>query len=195
MIHYILRGICRLILNLFFGLEACGKENLPKKGGFILASNHVSYLDPIAVGSASPRKLNYMAKHDLFFNRFFAWVLYKVGAFPVKRATADSWALREAIKRVRKGGGLLLFPEGRRIGLGEESSNVESGVGFLADKLNVPVIPVYVKGTEIAWPKGAKLSSTAKISVTFGKQMNLEKGLSYQEIAQIILDNLRQPSC
>lgn len=182
-------------MNIFFRLEACGKENVPKKGGFILASNHASYLDPVAVGSASPRKLNYMAKHDLFSNSFFAWVLYKVGAFPVKRATADFAALKESIKRVRKGGGLLLFPQGRRIVLGEEGAKAEAGVGFLADKLNVPVIPVYVKGTERGSSIGTKFFSAAKIRVTFGKQMYIKRGLSYLDTAQMILDNVRQLSC
>jgi len=195
MVHSILRGLCRLIFNVFFRLEACGKENIPKEGGFILASNHVSFLDPVAVGSAANRKLNYMAKQDLFSNKFFSWVLYRVGAFPVKRATPDIWALKEAIKRVKNGGGLLLFPEGRRLNLGEDKIEPEAGVGFLADKLNVPVIPVHVKGTEIAWPKGEKSWVFTKISVTFGAQIHWEKGKPYQDISQSIMDNVRQLSC
>jgi len=172
-------------------MEKYGRENVPKEGGFILASNHMSYLDPVAVGSACPRKLNYMARHDLFSNPFFAWVLYKAGAFPVKRETADIWALKEAISRVRNGGGLLLFPEGRRLSLSEEDAKAEAGVGFLADKLNVPVIPVHVKGTEKAWPKGAKFFVLTKISVVFGKRIHLERGKPYQDIAQSIMDNVR----
>lgn len=194
MIHTILRAICILILKAFFQIEAYGRDNVPKKGGFILASNHVSYLDPIAVGSSSPRKLNYMARHDLFSNPFFAWILYKVGAFPVKRGSSDIWALKEAIRRARNGGGLLLFPEGRRLALGEENAEAEAGVGFLADKLNLPVIPVHVKGTDKALPKGAKFFSRAKISVIFGKQIHLERGLPYQDTAQLIMDNVRQLS-
>ena len=182
-------------MNLFFRLEVYGKENIPKEGGFILASNHVSYLDPIAVGSAATRKLNYMAKQDLFSNKFSSWILYKLGAFPVKRATSDIWALKEAIRRVRNGGGLLLFPEGRRLNLGEDKIEPEAGVGFLAGKLNVPVIPVHVKGTEIVWPKGAKSLVFTKISVTFGTQIHWEKGQPYQNIAQSIMDNVRQLSC
>lgn len=167
---------------------------MPRHGGFILASNHVSYLDPIAVGSACPRKLNYMARHDLFSSSFYSWLLYKVGAFPVKRSTADIWALREAIKRVGSGGGLLLFPEGRRLTPGEEVSKAEAGVGFLADKLNVPVIPVHVSGTEKSWPRGTKFPVFAKISVTFGKQIHLERGLPYQRIAQLIMENVKNLS-
>lgn len=195
MIHTILRGICILILKTFFQIKAYGRENVPKKGGFILASNHVSFLDPVAVGSSCPRKLNYMARHDLFSNPFFAWMLYQVGAFPVKRGSSDIWALKEAIRRVRNKGGLLLFPEGRRLAIGEENAETEAGAGFLADKLDVPVIPVHVKGTEKAWPKGAKFPVITKISVTFGKQIHLEKGRPYQDIAQSIMDNVRRLSC
>ena len=64
----------------------------------------------------------------------------------------------------------------------------------MADKLDVPVIPVHVKGTEKAWPKGAKFPVITKISVTFGKQIHLEKGRPYQDIAQSIMDNVRRLS-
>ena len=195
MVHFILRGLCRLILKLFFQFEAFGKENIPKEGGFILASNHVSYIDPVAVGSAANRRISYMAKQDLFSSKFYTWLLYQVGAFPVKRETSDISALKEAIKRVRKGGGLLLFPEGRRLNLGENEIEPEAGVGFLAEKLNVPVIPVHVKGTDIAWPKGAKKIKTTKISVTFGKQMYWDKDKSYEDIAGSIMESVRQLSC
>lgn len=195
MLHFILRAICRFILNLFFGMEKCGRENVPKNGGFILASNHVSYLDPVAVGSACPRKLNYMARHDLFSNPFSSWLLTKVGSFPVKKDAADIWALREAVRRVKNGEGLLLFPEGRRLNLGEEGSKIEAGVGFLADKLNVPVIPVHVNGTEKAWPKGAKFITPKKVTVIFGKQIDVERGKPYQDIAESIMENIRHLSC
>ena len=165
---------------------------MPKKGGFILASNHVSYLDPVMVGVACPRKLNYMARHDLFSNSFFSWWLFSVGAFPVKRKTADISALKEAIRRVESGGALLLFPEGGRVDAETVNKRPEAGVGFLVSRLNVPVIPVFVSGAQKALPKGARFIRPRKVSVFFGKPLSVDVKMPYQEIADRIMCDIRQ---
>lgn len=189
MVHDFCRFISFLILKLFFRIEACGREHIPKSGGFILASNHVSHLDPVALGVSSPRRLNYMARHDLFSSPFFGWLLRNCNAFPVKRNSADFSALREAMRRVKNGGGLLIFPEGTRK-VGGEFLEPQAGIGFLASKLNVPVVPAVVKGTEIALPKGANRPKAAKISVNFGEQIHIERGRSYQDIAGMIMESI-----
>src|SRR3989338_2002179 len=135
MTHYICRFICFLISKIFFRISAQGRKNMPKKGGFILASNHVSYLDPVMVGVACPRKLNYMARHDLFSNHFFSFWLYNVGAFPLIRKTGYISALKEAIKRLNDGEGLILFPEGGRVENITSNKRPLAGVGFLASKV------------------------------------------------------------
>lgn len=182
-----------MIFKLFFQLEVEGRENVPKKGGFILAGNHISYLDPIAVGVATPRGLSYLARDDLFLNPLFAWLLYSVRAFPVKRDSADISALKESLQRVRNGGGLVIFPEGSR--KADRIFEPEPGIGFLASKLNTPVVPVFVKGTEIALPKGAKFLKPAKISVHFGKQILIERGMPYQDIARLVMEKIRRLVC
>lgn len=163
---------------------------MPKKGGFILASNHVSYLDPVALAVASSRKLNFMARHDLFKNKYFAWLISSVGAFPVKRDSPDISALKEAIRRVRKGKVLLMFPEGARQEAGS-MGDAKSGIGFLVGKFNLPVIPAFVKGTVEALPKGAKCIRRSSVSVRFGKQIEMDGKMSYQEIAEHIMENIR----
>lgn len=195
MIHDFSRFLCILFFKLVCRVEVKGRDNIPCGGGFILASNHVSYLDPMAVGSVCPRRLNYMARHDLFINPIFSWLLYQCGAFPVKRNSADLSALKEAMIRVKKGKGLLLFPEGTRSQEGRLSNKAGAGIGFLVAKLNVPVIPVFVKGTEKVLPKGAKFIVPAKVAVCFGKQIHIERRMPYQDIAQLILDHIRHLSC
>lgn len=190
MIHYISRFIFFVTAKLLFGVRIYGRENIPKKGGFILASNHASYLDPPIVGSSCPRVLKYMARHDLFNNRLLAWWLNAVGCFPVKRDSADLSALKQAMRYVRDGYGLILFPEGTRAEEGE-ILRAQPGVGFLVDKLNVPVIPAFIKGSQGALPKGAKRIHLCKISVYFGKQICIERGKNYQEVADQILENIR----
>ncbi|MBU1870485.1 MAG: 1-acyl-sn-glycerol-3-phosphate acyltransferase [Candidatus Omnitrophica bacterium] len=191
MLHYFFRFLSFLILKFYGNIRAFGRENIPKKGGFLLVSNHMSYFDPMAVGVSCPRPLNYMARHDLFNNSFFAWVIRNSGAFPVKRDTADLSALKEAIKRVKSGGGLLLFPEGRRITDTTASVEPEPGVGFLISKLQVPVIPVFVKGTDKVWPKGAKKIAAHQINVYFGEQISVERRMPYQDIARQVMGSIR----
>ncbi|KPK97137.1 MAG: hypothetical protein AMJ95_10690 [Omnitrophica WOR_2 bacterium SM23_72] len=194
MIHWVSRLLCFLFFKIIYRLEVQGRENIPREGGFIIAANHVSYLDPLALGSSCPRALNYMARHDLFSYRVLGWWLLRVHAFPVKRKSADLSAIKEAMKRVKNNMGLLLFPEGTRQSQGQ-AGQVESGIGFLAAKLNCPVIPAFVKGSEKALPKGAKFIKPAKITVCFGQQILIERRMPYQEIAQLIMAGIRHLSC
>lgn len=184
-----------VVLKFMCGLKVYGKENIPKQGGFLLASNHVSNLDPFALGVAiMPRDLNYMAKYELFKKPFFSWLLYKVHAFPLKREAADLSAIKEAMHRVKSGGGLLLFPEGTRAADGSVREP-QAGIGFLAAKLDVPIIPAFVKGTYDALPKGAKFIRPKKISIYFGRQISVERGLPYEQIASLVMDDVRRLAC
>lgn len=194
MLYWFLRFLSFLILKVFFRLEVKGRENIPKRGGFILAGNHISYLDPVVIGVASSRKLNYLAKAELFCNPFCSWFLSTICVFPIKRNAADLSALKEAMRRVKNGKALVVFPEGSRRS-DSASSEPQPGIGFLAAKLNVPLIPAFVKGTEIALPKGAKFLRPTKISVYFGKQILIERRLPYQDIAQQIMANIRHLAC
>jgi len=159
-----------------------------------LASNHVSYLDPVVLGVACPRNLNYMAKRELFKNSFFAWILYDVGAFPVKRNSADLSAIREAMRRLKKGQPMVIFPEGSRR-FDNRPDEAEAGVGFLVSKVGVPVIPAFVKGTDKALPQKAKFIRPRKISVRFGEKIYIERRMPYQDIAKKIMISIRHLSC
>lgn len=195
MFYSFCRFLCIIFCKFMFQLEVYGRENIPKNGGFILASNHVSYLDPVIVGVSSPVKLNYMARHDLFNNRLFGRLLTLLGVFPVKRNSADLSALKEAMRRVKAGKGLLLFPEGRRRDLKSGSYDTpQPGIGFLVSKLGVPVIPAYISGSGKAFARGDKFIKHAKIHIHFGKQIKIERGLPYQDIAEEIMKNIRHLS-
>ncbi|TRZ96177.1 1-acyl-sn-glycerol-3-phosphate acyltransferase [bacterium] len=194
MVHDISRFIAFILIKILFRLKVKGIENIPKKGAFILASNHVSYLDPPVVGVSCPRRLSYMARDTLFLQPLFAWWLRKVGVFPVKRNSADISAFKESLRRLAQGGGLLIFPEGTRQKNGVLGS-AEPGVGFLVAKTNLPVIPVFVKGTEKILPKDAKRLNLSNITVCFGEQIPLERRMPYQDIALLIMNSIRHLSC
>lgn len=144
-------AIVRAILNFFFfvifGLKVEGRENVPPAGAIIVAPNHKSYWDPPVVGVAfNTRIIHYMAKEELFKNPFFAWLIRQFGTFPVKRGSVDRTAVRQAIKEIKEGNPLGIFPEGTRIkreGLGR----FHTGMASLALMTGTPVIPVAVLGT------------------------------------------------
>ena len=188
------RAFFWLVFKVFSRLEVKGRQFLPKGKGFILVSNHTSNLDPLVLGVACTNELHFMAKEELFINRFFGWVLKKVHAFPLKRRGADLSAIRTAIKRVNSGGALLIFPEGTRSMDGKLGAGQE-GVGFLVEKLNVPVIPAFIKGTDKALPKGACFLRPSKISVRFGEQILLERRVAYSDVADCVMQAIKRLSC
>jgi 1-acyl-sn-glycerol-3-phosphate acyltransferase len=150
-------------------------------------------LDPVVIGIASPRKLNFMARHDLFTHPLFGRIIGSVGAFPVRRNSADLAALKEAIKRVNRGEALLIFPEGRRTDANEDVQP-QAGIGFLVKKINAPVIPVFVKGTGEVLPRGAKRFKHGKVFVRFGKEITIERKSPHLDIAQQIMSSIRHLS-
>ena len=191
MLYSISRSFCALICRLLLTVKINGKENVPVQGGFILASNHKSNLDPILLAVVCKRKIGFMAKESLFKVPVLSWILSNAATFPVKRNGADTFALKNAIKKVSSGKGLGIFPEGTR-SESKQPSKILPGIGFIAARTNAPVIPVFIRGTEIALPKGAKFIRPAKVSITFGKPVTYNKTLSYQEIAESVMNNIRK---
>ncbi len=189
----------RLVFKIYFiltcRLKISGSENIPKKGPFILAGNHVSYLDPILLGGGCKRKdLYYMARHTLFKTKFWDWVMRHVHAFPVKRDVADMNAFKTALRHLNSGHGLTLFPEGTR-SLDGSLQKPEPGIGFLVSKSRAVVVPAYVGGTNIVLPKGQKKIKHCKITVIFGKpivfdNVNLASKDNYMKIAQDVMDGI-----
>jgi 1-acyl-sn-glycerol-3-phosphate acyltransferase len=102
----------RIILFFNGGLEVTGTENIPKEG-VIIASNHISYLDPPIIGSVTPRRSNFMAKKGLFDIPILGRMI-KYAAFPVDREKPRASTIKEAVKRIRDGRIVVVFPEGQR---------------------------------------------------------------------------------
>mgnify|MGYP000449497264 CR=1 FL=1 len=114
MFYYIARAICWLLLKIFWRMEVIGVENIPERGGVIIASNHVSYLDPIVLGVSTKRKIYFIAKKEVFSNYFGSIILNKLNAFPVDRKKIDMIAFKKTISILEGGGALGIFPEGTR---------------------------------------------------------------------------------
>lgn len=169
MIFKIIRAILNFIFFSIYGLHVEGSENVPEKGAIIVAPNHKSDWDPPLIGVAfRTRIVHYMAKEELFKNPVFGWVLRQFGTFPVKRGSVDRTAIRQAMKELKAGNPLGIFPEGTRIrkeGLGR----FHSGMASLALMTGTPVIPVAVIGSRFM-PK-----KTGPLAVLIGKPVPVEK--------------------
>lgn len=146
MLYALARNIVSFIFHIIFRITITGRENIPKeKGGFIVASNHVSNLDPPMVGIVFRGKYTFMAKDELFHvNPFFTWLITRLGAFPVKRGAKDLAVIDKALESLKKGRIFVIFPEGTRSKTGE-LGKPKSGVAITAIKAAAPVVPVFVK--------------------------------------------------
>jgi 1-acyl-sn-glycerol-3-phosphate acyltransferase len=188
MIYWIVYFVTKVVSWLFFPFTAHQTRNIPRQGAFILASNHISNLDPVVLGICSVRRINFMAKIELFKGAL-GYVLTRLGAFPVKRGESDFGAMREALKRLKNGRVILIFVEGTRR-IGNEPPKAQGGVGFLAMKSGVPVVPVYLHGTNQVLAPGTKFVKRGPVSATFGKPFFVNNAPSYEEASQCILDKI-----
>lgn len=180
------RAVLRVIIRIAFKVKVEGRENVPRQGPVILVANHLSMLDPIVLGCAISRPIRFMAKHELFSNRLFTYVLTHLGAFPVKRGHADKEAFHTALEVLSKGQVLGMFPEGTR-SLNGELQPLYSGAAILAEKTGAPVVPVGIVGTGRIMRKGATIPRHGRITVRVGRPIyaaGSARGLSLDEGAR-----------
>jgi len=173
-LYAVLKPIVVALSRGYWRLQARGRERVPPEGPLILVSNHSSVLDPPFIGAAAPRRLTFLAKAELFRVPMFGALIRAVGAHPLRREGGDPSALRTALRLVKEGEALLVFPEGTR---GPEGAlrEAKAGAGMLAVLSGAPVVPVWIRGTGRAWPKGARLPRPVKVMVTFGEPLRFER--------------------
>lgn len=192
MMYFIVRNSCKLFLKTYMGFRVYGKEKIPKKGAFILASNHVSHLDPPAMSAASPRRVHFMARRTLFDNWLFHQVVGRCNLIPVDRDKGDIGAMKAAIRLLKSGKAIFLFPEGTRSETGE-MNEAQPGIGYLSLMTGAPIVPAYVGGTDKALPKGAKRLTRTRISVYIGEMIDpkqLDLPSDRKEAAQRLADHV-----
>ena len=132
------------------GADVKGLEHVPRSGGLIVASNHISFWDPPLIGSLLPRELHYLAKDELFSNPVFGWILRRYNAIPIRRGMVDLTGMARAIETLRRGEALLVFPEGSRM-RDDELHPARPGLGNMAYNADVPVLPCFVSGSNRPW--------------------------------------------
>lgn len=162
-LYRFLRAIVRMLLGVFTRIEQDGIENIPDEGAVVLCVNHISAIDPPAVGSLIDRQVFFMAKVELF--RYLGWLLPALGTFPVDRSAHDTSAVRQVLRLTRKGHIVAIFPEGHRYPDGHLGPP-RPGAGMVAQRSGATVIPVAVRGP---W------RLFGKVRIRFGKPLDLRQ--------------------
>jgi 1-acyl-sn-glycerol-3-phosphate acyltransferase len=194
--HFVIRPIFWML----FRPRVSGREHVPSSGPVILASNHLSFIDSIAIPTVAPRRVTYLAKAEYFTGSGIGGWLSKalftaLGALPVERGTqrAAQAALEPALGVLHRGGAFGIYPEGTRSRDGGLARG-KTGVAWLALTADCPVVPVAVAGTDRVQPVGARWPRPRRISVTFGEPLTFPehrgqagKGKARREVTDAIM--------
>jgi 1-acyl-sn-glycerol-3-phosphate acyltransferase len=182
------RGFCRVL----FKPKAYNLQYVPEKGGFLLLSNHQSFLDPMINANPLRRQCCFAARSTLFKISVFGRLVHSFNAIPIKRGEADLTAMRMFLEKLKDGYGLVLYPEGTRTQDGR-IAEIKPGFGLLARKANVPIIPSVIDGAYECWPKQKKIFSSGQIYVTYGQPIPAQKvaELGDREFAKYLTKILR----
>lgn len=163
-----------------FRTEVVGREKLEavaSKGGCLVAGNHVSYLDPafLWVAARPKRWLRFMARENMFANAggLAGQIVSRVGAFPIKRESADRVAIKRAATMLKRGECVGIFPEGTRRGRGSATAQLHGGAAFIARMGKAPILPSTVRNVDLVKRKGERLRFP-KVTVVFGDPVYLE---------------------
>ena len=183
------RGLCAFL----FRLKVEGSERVPAQGGVILACNHASYADPVFIGVATVRELFYLTKREVFPVPVLGWLIRKLNALPIDRSRGDRRALLTVEKCLKAGGAMFLSPEGTRNKSGRLLAP-KAGVGMLAYRASVPVVPVCILGTSNFW---GSLFGLSRVVVRFGHPvrytedtLNGRRKEAYQAISNEVMTKI-----
>lgn len=180
--------VTRNFYKLIFKVEVIGKENIPKEGPAIICSNHKSNFDPIAATClTSKRIVHFMGKKELFDTKFKNYFMHKMLVFPVDRQGNDLKAIKHAMRILKDGDVLGMFPEGTRTPE-MDLSKAKSGVTMIAIKAKVPIIPIYIE-SDYEYFKPLKV--TVKEPITYeeyyGKKLTQE---DYKALSRDVLKKI-----
>ncbi len=174
--YYVVRLLARVLLLLLTNWQVKGKENVPGQGPLLVVANHLHMADPPLLGVSLNRKVEFMAKEELFHSRFSSYFMRSLGAFPTHRGRPDRKALRQANQILTQGLALVMFPEGMR----SRSARLRPafpGSALIALRSGAPILPVGITGTEkikgIAW-----IRHRPRITVNIGCPFHLSPASS-----------------
>jgi len=177
--YRLMRRGCQIVATLLLQPRVFDRHNEPADGGVVYIANHQSFLDPILATMALRRPGNYMARESLFRNPLFRRLIESVNAFPIRRGQADIGALKEAMRRLRNGRQIVVFPEGTRTCDGRIGPFLP-GVAVLSQRAADWTVPVLIDGAFEAWPRSRAYPGFGKVYVQYGKAIPRSEARKYK---------------
>ncbi len=155
--------VVKRLMMLIVELDVRNPENIPVTGAVMFAANHLSALDAVIMQMAIQRPLCFMSKAELFRIPLVAWVLTRLGSFPVRRGEFDRQSILNARHVLDSGLALMMFPEGTRT-YGQGMLEARSGAAYLAMRSGCPIVPVAISGNENLFKRGLRKT---RVTITF----------------------------
>jgi 1-acyl-sn-glycerol-3-phosphate acyltransferase len=184
----------RLIGVVVFGIRCEGRRRFPREGGALVCANHQSFLDPVLVGLACDRRMNYLARETLFRFAPFRWLITWHDAIPIDREGSGIGGLKETLRRLKRGELVLVFPEGTRTQDGHVGP-LKPGLCAIARRSQVPLVPVGIDGAFEAWPPGHPLPRPASIRVHVGQPISVGQVRLWSDVQLIEQLGARLQQC
>lgn len=184
--QYVLKGM----FTILYRVNIKGQDKIPRKGKYLICSNHISYLDPVLIGAYLPRFTYFMAKGELFTFSLISNLVTFYNAFPVNRAIIDRATFNTALNILKNENILCLFPEGTRSVDGKIGEG-KKGIGLISFLSGAPVIPMVIVGSNKIIQKPHKRIFFPKIKMAIGDTIDtarIIKENNRKDAIQIIVD-------
>ena len=172
--YIFMRRFFQVTISLGCNIRVYNRHFEPTRGGAVYICNHQSFLDPVLMSFALRRPMSYMARDTLFHVPLFKQVITALNAFAVRRGTADTGAMKEAMRRLKAGGQVAIFAEGTRT-LDGRIGRFLPGVALLAQRSAEWTVPVVIDGAYEAWPRTQKLPSPGSIVVQYAPPIHRDE--------------------
>lgn len=179
----IVRNAIYIYCKIVYKLQIIGKENVPKEDAVLFCGNHRTYLDPPLIVVTAGRHMRFMAKEELRKNPLFAFLGVLFEGIYVKRDEKDISALKEALKTLKNGGCIGIFPEGTRNGLEKNDGKIKNGASYMALKTNAKIIPIGIIGPSKPFTRNA---------IIYGKPIDLSKYITGKKVEKETEDKVSE---
>ncbi len=178
-----IRTVIFVYCKIVYRIKIYGKENVPKEGALVFCGNHRTYLDPPLIVVTAGRHMRFMAKEELRKNPLFAFLGVLFEGIYVKRDEKDISALKEALKTLKNGGCIGIFPEGTRNGLEKNDGKIKNGAAYMALKTNAKIIPIGIIGPSKPFTRNA---------IIYGKPIDLSKYITGKKVEKETEDKVSE---